>query len=290
MFQTTFASFLALMYCLVQMLVLVGVLIQIFKPGGPIYCNIHAMFFIFVASTFILCGLFHPQEVIALLSGFTYYLAIPTMYMILMIYAVCNLNNVSWGTREVKQTPSEEKAEEFKKQTEELQMLKDQKTANGSIATLYQFFGLGSKKTNKATGACCQRQCACCYSEDLNSAADEAIRIKLVEDVESLKNVVKRNEKLTKKNAKRQEVLIKGTCDVITGKRDCIPDELALLTSSSDSSDDESKEVKSPTTNDEQADDAGQLLIVSRQDIATGTFPLRLFKFNKMIVKRVLSP
>ena len=32
--------------------------------------------------------------------GFIYFLSIPSMYMLLTIYAVTNLNDVSWGTRE----------------------------------------------------------------------------------------------------------------------------------------------------------------------------------------------
>ena len=34
--------------------------------------------------------------------GVIYYVTIPSMYLFLIIYAVFNLNVVSWGTREVK--------------------------------------------------------------------------------------------------------------------------------------------------------------------------------------------
>ena len=67
-----------------------------------IYCNINAMFFFFTAGTFIVCGLLHPRELVTLVQGLVYYVAIPTMYMILMLYAICNLNVISWGTRETK--------------------------------------------------------------------------------------------------------------------------------------------------------------------------------------------
>ena len=40
------------------------------------------------------------KEFTNLFKGFTYYLAIPTMYMTLMNYSMCNLHDVSWGTRE----------------------------------------------------------------------------------------------------------------------------------------------------------------------------------------------
>lgn len=47
-----------------------------------------------------LAGLMHPQEFLALLCGVIYYITIPSMYMLLMIYSVFNMNDVSWGTRE----------------------------------------------------------------------------------------------------------------------------------------------------------------------------------------------
>ena len=47
-------------------------------------------------------------------SVFIYWITIPSMYLLLMIYSVFNLNDVSWGTREdAPQKPSEE--EEKKK-------------------------------------------------------------------------------------------------------------------------------------------------------------------------------
>ncbi len=41
------------------------------------------------------------------MHGMIYFLAIPSMYMLLMMYALTNLHIVSWGTREVKPTKSE---------------------------------------------------------------------------------------------------------------------------------------------------------------------------------------
>lgn len=52
---------------------------------------------------FALTAILHPKEAGDLLPVVLYYLMIPTTYMILMIYCVLNLNNVSWGTRETPQ-------------------------------------------------------------------------------------------------------------------------------------------------------------------------------------------
>lgn len=43
----------------------------------------------------------HPQEAGALVCGLIYYITIPSMYMLLLIYSVFNMNDVSWGTREM---------------------------------------------------------------------------------------------------------------------------------------------------------------------------------------------
>ena len=48
----------------------------------------------------IITGLLHPQEIYALPAGIVYYVTIPCMYMLLTIYSVLNMNDVSWGTRE----------------------------------------------------------------------------------------------------------------------------------------------------------------------------------------------
>ncbi len=52
------------------------------------------------------------------MHGFLYFLSIPSMYMLLMIYALTNLNVVSWGTREVKTTKTEKEEQEAKGQGE----------------------------------------------------------------------------------------------------------------------------------------------------------------------------
>ena len=99
-------------YSLLQMLVLVGVVIQIAEDGPS---SPNAIFFFFVAGTFVLAALLHPQESLCVVHGFIYFLAVPSMYMLLMIYALTNLHVISWGTREVVQTKTEKEEQEEKK-------------------------------------------------------------------------------------------------------------------------------------------------------------------------------
>ena len=56
---------------------------------------------ILITGTFVFAALLHPHECLNVVFGFVYFLCVPSMYMLLMLYAVANLNNVSWGTREV---------------------------------------------------------------------------------------------------------------------------------------------------------------------------------------------
>ena len=52
-------------------------------------------------TTFIIAGLFHANEIFGLFHFIWYLLCLPSGYLFLMIYAFCNINNRSWGTREV---------------------------------------------------------------------------------------------------------------------------------------------------------------------------------------------
>lgn len=60
-----------------------------------------AIFFLSSAASFVITGLLHPKEIICLPCGLVYYLLVPSMYLLLQIYSCFNVNNVSWGTREV---------------------------------------------------------------------------------------------------------------------------------------------------------------------------------------------
>lgn len=55
-----------------------------------------------VGGSFILAGVVHPQEFYCLPYGVIYYITIPAMYLLLVIYSIFNLNDVSWGTRDVR--------------------------------------------------------------------------------------------------------------------------------------------------------------------------------------------
>ncbi|XP_017480643.1 PREDICTED: uncharacterized protein LOC108369929 isoform X2 [Rhagoletis zephyria] len=97
-FQLLLAFVISSMYCLVMMAVLIGIIIQMIDDGPLAPAS---LFFLLVFIQIFIAGVVHPQEVSALICGFIYYITIPSMYMLLLIYSVFNMNDVSWGTREV---------------------------------------------------------------------------------------------------------------------------------------------------------------------------------------------
>jgi chitin synthase len=97
------AKIISAIYGLVMMAVLVGIMLQIVEnPLGP-----SSLFFFIVAGAMIIAALLHPQELGCLIAGVVYYVTVPSMYFFLIIYAIFNLNDVSWGTREVATNNSE---------------------------------------------------------------------------------------------------------------------------------------------------------------------------------------
>lgn len=94
------AQLLSVIYSIVMMVVLVGIILQLSEDG---FASPSGIFLIFTAMTFIVAAILHPQEFWCLPTGLIYYLTVPSMYLLLIVYSVCNLNNVSWGTREAPQ-------------------------------------------------------------------------------------------------------------------------------------------------------------------------------------------
>ena len=67
--------------------------------------------------SFFFAGILHPYEIGCLPYLLIYYITIPSMYLLLVIYSLFNLWNVSWGTREDPKpaaTVNKEKVEEAK--------------------------------------------------------------------------------------------------------------------------------------------------------------------------------
>lgn len=58
------------------------------------------LFFIGIITMYVATALLHPHEFYLIIFGVVYIICIPSGYLLLAIYSMVNMNNVSWGTRE----------------------------------------------------------------------------------------------------------------------------------------------------------------------------------------------
>nr|CAB3263092.1 uncharacterized protein LOC101242576 [Phallusia mammillata] len=97
--QVAVAGILTILYALVMMAVIVGV---IGAMVTTVILDPNSLFMIMLVGLYAFTGIVHPQEMMCLIHGVLYYLCVPSAFIFLMVYSLTNMNNVSWGTREVK--------------------------------------------------------------------------------------------------------------------------------------------------------------------------------------------
>ncbi|XP_045180107.2 chitin synthase chs-2-like [Mercenaria mercenaria] len=153
--QLAFAAILSTIYSLAMMLVIVGLIKQIADNG---ICSVTTIFLCFVAGVFVVAAFVHPQEFWCIIHGFLYFLAIPSMSMLLMLYSIGNLNIVSWGTRE---TPKP-MADQHQSSANKMQPEK-----KGAIGDLLEKVGLSDKfgKSDYMFSFGNLFRCICCPSD-----------------------------------------------------------------------------------------------------------------------------
>merc|ERR1719334_2465847 len=120
--QLLLSQLLSTFYALIMMAVIVGTALQLGEDGlgSP-----SAIFLISMTGSFFIAACLHPQEFWCVVPGLMYLLCIPSMYLLLIIYSITNLNVVSWGTREVAVKKSKKELEAERK--EAAQQLKKKK-------------------------------------------------------------------------------------------------------------------------------------------------------------------
>ncbi|XP_071168512.1 chitin synthase chs-2-like [Mytilus edulis] len=114
--QLTIAMILSAIYAMLMMAVIVGTIVNISEEG---FFTPSAVFMYVLVGVFLIAGLFHPHELTDLFWGVLYFICIPAGYLFLIIYAICNLNNVSWGTRETQTAVLENQVQKTQKKTTE---------------------------------------------------------------------------------------------------------------------------------------------------------------------------
>ena len=93
------------------------------------------------------------------------------MYMLLMIYSLFNMNNVSWGTREVPKT-EEQKAAEAQAMAQKEVKVAEKKGHNGLLG-YFQSLADSKKKGNMEFSLGNLFSCLCCTSEDQTDSKKE---------------------------------------------------------------------------------------------------------------------
>ena len=66
-----------------------------------------------VFGCYILMTFLHPRQIPDFLYGLSYPITLPFMFMVIPVYCLLNMDNVSWGTREVKSNAEEVEKEEI---------------------------------------------------------------------------------------------------------------------------------------------------------------------------------
>uniref|UniRef100_A0A3Q2PW41 chitin synthase n=1 Tax=Fundulus heteroclitus TaxID=8078 RepID=A0A3Q2PW41_FUNHE len=69
------------------------------------------VFLVSMAIMYMVTAILHPEEFGLIIYGLMYFICIPSGYLLLTIYSLVNMNNVSWGTREAKEEGEEKKSQ-----------------------------------------------------------------------------------------------------------------------------------------------------------------------------------
>ncbi|KAK3873993.1 hypothetical protein Pcinc_021038 [Petrolisthes cinctipes] len=133
--QITMAYILTAVYALVMMVVLVSLFITFAEEG---WYSPSSLFFIATALSFIITGILHPKELVCLPCGLIYYMLVPSMYLLLQIYSCFNLNDVSWGTREVAAKQKKKTREDLEAEKKAAEEAKKNKKKEGFLGFLYR--------------------------------------------------------------------------------------------------------------------------------------------------------
>ena len=112
--QLSVAAVMSACYAVIMTVNIIGTLVS-YITGNVLNPNL--IFLLSLIAFFIIAGIMHPQELSCLLPAPMFLLCIPSGYLLLTIYSLCNLNVVSWGTREVTvvKTSAEQEKEEAEK-------------------------------------------------------------------------------------------------------------------------------------------------------------------------------
>jgi len=166
--QIMIAQLLTLLYAVIMIAVYIGIFIQIAEMG-PLALTSLMTFFTF--ASYIIAALLHPQEFWCILTLPIYLCTIPSMYLLLVIYAFFNMNDVSWGTREVPKSAAD-LAAEAENQAKEVSKAASTKKEGGLLG-YFQSMAESKKKGNLEFSLGNIFSCLCFTTEDQGDVKKE---------------------------------------------------------------------------------------------------------------------
>ncbi|GAB1607942.1 chitin synthase chs-2-like [Argonauta hians] len=107
-FQLKVAKIFTFFYAIIMTVVTIGTIVQVVEDlqrerdpdSTDLPLSISDIYLFSLIAMFVLTSLCHLKEITSLLNGVWYLLCLPTGYLVLIIYSICNLTDKSWGTRE----------------------------------------------------------------------------------------------------------------------------------------------------------------------------------------------
>ncbi|XP_062865259.1 chitin synthase chs-2-like [Trichomycterus rosablanca] len=136
--QINIAAFMSILYAFLMIATIFSVIGEMVVQQT--FITPSGLFFIGIITMYTFTALLHPKEFHLIIYGLLYVVGIPSGYLLLAIYSMVNMNNVSWGTRESNQAAgSDEKRRDVKCQklvklvcgySLEFQLKKDEKVTS----------------------------------------------------------------------------------------------------------------------------------------------------------------
>ncbi|XP_076826575.1 chitin synthase 1 [Brachyhypopomus gauderio] len=106
-FQITIASILSVFYAFLMTASFFSIIGDMIKEGT--FITPTGIFLVSMTVMYLVTAILHPQEFGMIVYGLMYFICIPSGYLLLTIYSLVNMNNVTWGTRESNKDKEEKK-------------------------------------------------------------------------------------------------------------------------------------------------------------------------------------
>ncbi|XP_052098286.1 uncharacterized protein LOC127733063 [Mytilus californianus] len=181
--QILAAAVITALYAVIMMIATVGTVISIVTEnfGSP-----NVVFLTGLTTIFLIAGILHPQEFFCLVYGALYFMVVPSTFILLTIFYLCNLNNVSWGTRETPKKLTKEEEEEQERANEDKKKKKESKSflnrlgitnLISDVRDLIKNF-LGTRAATEKVSASCQTDENNCLARTISRNSRNSVKSK----------------------------------------------------------------------------------------------------------------